>query len=167
MDFNPDTWGTVADWVGGLGTTAAFGVAASVVALDLRQRKRAQAEAISYHYQIADFTDLVVDDYRYQVRNDSGLPIHGIRLFDKADPQTRVSPSGPLLPGEIWTHRTTTWDRFTMPSLAFVDSAGRKWTKDVGGRRLREGWPWQTKKELRAWDKKVEEAQAKARAAKP
>lgn len=30
MDFNPDTWGTVADWVAGLGTTAAFIVTVSL-----------------------------------------------------------------------------------------------------------------------------------------
>lgn len=36
MDFNPDTRGTVADWVGGLGTIAAFLAPALVINRDAK-----------------------------------------------------------------------------------------------------------------------------------
>lgn len=47
MDFNPDTWGTVADRVGGLGTTAAFLITGFVVYRDAKVRKSAQAMQVA------------------------------------------------------------------------------------------------------------------------
>lgn len=47
-DFNPGIWGTVADWVGGLGTTAAFVAAVIVIGKDANVRRLAQARKVAY-----------------------------------------------------------------------------------------------------------------------
>jgi hypothetical protein len=54
MDFNPDTWGTVADWVGGTGTTLAFLATAYVVWRDAKVRREAQARKVAYYLREVD-----------------------------------------------------------------------------------------------------------------
>jgi hypothetical protein len=51
MVFNPDTWGTVADWVGGLGTTPAFLATAYGITCDVKVRRESQARKVAYYCQ--------------------------------------------------------------------------------------------------------------------
>jgi hypothetical protein len=54
MDLNPDTWGTFADWVGGIGTTLAFLATAAIIYRDSKVRREAQARKIAYYFREVD-----------------------------------------------------------------------------------------------------------------
>jgi hypothetical protein len=58
MDFNPDTWGTVADWVGGLGTTAAFLAAVVVITKAAKVRKIAHARRVVFVSEDTEFMSI-------------------------------------------------------------------------------------------------------------
>ncbi|WP_285250229.1 hypothetical protein [Pseudarthrobacter sp. fls2-241-R2A-168] len=144
MDFNPDTWGTVADWVGGLGTAAAFAITAFVIGGDIKRRRRDQASRISYYVQIADpasLRDNPRDDYIYSVHNYSDNAIYSVFLYHPVNIEDRKMKSDvALLPGDEWTIRTGDWNHANMPCLAFRDADGNRWNKDKSGK-LRAGWP--------------------------
>lgn len=54
MYFDTNVWGTVAEWVGGLGTTLAFGITALVVFRDAKVRRESQARKIAYYLRDVD-----------------------------------------------------------------------------------------------------------------
>lgn len=60
MDFNPNTWGTVAEWVGGLGTAAAFLITAFVVYRDAKVRRMAQVRKVVFTVETLDLAPITV-----------------------------------------------------------------------------------------------------------
>jgi hypothetical protein len=144
MDFNPDTWGTIADWVGGLGTAAAFGITAFVIGGDVQRRRRDKASRVSYYFELvepASLRDNPRNDYRYHVHNYSDNSIYSVFLYHSVNIEDRkMKVETVLLPGDEWTIRTGDWDYANMPRLAFRDAHGKRWNKDKSGK-LKAGWP--------------------------
>lgn len=144
LNFNPDIWGTVADWVGGVGTAAAFGITAFVIWGDVRRRQRDQANRVSYYFEIVDpasMRDNPRNDYLYHVHNYSDNTIYSVSLYHPVNLEDRFIKSDTvLLPGEEWALRLDKWDYANMPKLAFRDADGTRWNKDKSGK-LSKGWP--------------------------
>ncbi|BCW78311.1 hypothetical protein [Arthrobacter sp. NicSoilC5] len=144
MDFNPDTWGTVADWVGGLGTTAAFVATAIVINRDAKVRKLSQARKVVYiteEFGIPASTDAdgnVSFDMstRYIVQNLSEEPIYDIRLYARHQDGSRrwlAAEYDILLPEKAFTLNAQ-FDE--APLVTFRDNSGARWIRDKGGRVL-------------------------------
>lgn len=128
MDFNPDTWGTVADWVGGLGTTAAFIAAVVVIAKDAKVRRLAQASKVIYYQEPAKgsrYDDPVPNHYLYIVKNLSSEPVYNPTYYDPRTPGVSLGRFGQvLLPGEKLELGNTEYARFDGPRVAFTDNSG-------------------------------------------
>lgn len=142
MDFNPDTWGTVADWVGGLGTTAAFIAAVVVIAKDAKVRKIAQASKVIYYQEPvkgSNYDAPIPNHYLYIVKNLSDEPIYSPAYYDPRAPGVSFGPRREvLLPGKDMDLGNTDYKRFDGPRVVFTDNAGRIWNRDISGH-LREG----------------------------
>lgn len=140
MDFNPDTWGTVADWVGGLGTTAAFVAAVVVIAKDAKVRKLAQARQVVYVsengivYRNADANGVThPEEVRdYILKNLSDEPIYKIYFYyqDRAKRLRYLSRCNVVLPGADFIYQGG--DEH-LPLVAFRDNSGNGWVRSLAG----------------------------------
>jgi hypothetical protein len=145
MDFNPDTWGTVADWVGGLGTTAAFLITAFVVYRDAKFRRLSQARKVVYVAEETEYMSVVTASfhdyetgpppnlYKYILKNLSDEPIYGIRFISSGGPNKghRLAAKDVVLPGEEFTHE----DELAYPPIvAFRDNSDVGWVRNIKGK---------------------------------
>lgn len=145
MNFDPATWGTVADWVGGLGTTAAFVAAVVVIAKDAKVRRLAQARKVVYISEETDTYSLVSvalhdpDDpparpiRRFILKNLSDEPIYKIYFFyeDRTKRLRYLSRCNVVLPGEEFVYES---DDAHMPRVAFRDNSGNGWIRILAGK---------------------------------
>lgn len=125
MDVNPDTWGTVADWVGELGTTAAFLAAVVVIAKDAKVRKSAQARKVAYVTEkLTVYGDLqgmthVRQVPKYVIKNLSDEPIYDVSFHAHAGISAVQGPAigeqDVVLPGEDFA----TNSELSEPPLAY------------------------------------------------
>lgn len=144
MDFNPDTWGTVADWVGGLGTTAAFLATALVIYRDAKVRRLAQARKVVYTsertdtYSLAmvafhDDEDEPVPSIRRQViKNLSDEPIYMAYFYyqDRHKRPQFLAKQNIVLPGAEFVYES---DEARLPLVVFRDNSGVGWIRTLGG----------------------------------
>lgn len=139
MDFNPDTWGTVADWVGGLGTTAAFVATFVVILRDAKVRRMEQAAKIAYFSEVTGIGDSppTKATWRHVVVNLSQEPIYRVRIYHgprrKTAENVFVQGASVLLPGEKLEHVEPFADELKHHDLSFEDNAGRFWTRTPFG----------------------------------
>lgn len=139
MDFNPDTWGTVADWVGGLGTTAAFVATAIVVYRDAKVRKIAQAMQIAYVVHRPDnFAEVMLQGKEtpvdYLLSNMSQEPIYDVVQFDPYGKREPISYTDVLLPHKQIELAKNQEDRIDPPLVSFRDNAGNRWIRSASGK---------------------------------
>lgn len=143
MDMNPDIWGTVAEWVGGVGTTLAFLATASIIYRDSKVRRLAQARKIAYYFRPEDRGPAEVDGrytkwWIHEVHNLSDEPIYGVKQYQLdsrrlSDPlYLRVKEI--LLPGEIFRIREKRYPSKSRRGIIFSDNSGRPWIRTLGGK---------------------------------
>ncbi|MEV7572632.1 hypothetical protein AB0P28_05955 [Pseudarthrobacter sp. NPDC089323] len=146
MDFNPDTWGTVADWVGGLGTTAAFLVTGFVVYRDAKERRSAQARQVAYFLRRPTnfiYKSLKGEEVRVEffVSNMSPEPIYDVVHYHHLDTALGILDyKDVILPQE--THALANQGyippevvelKGSPPLLRFRDNSGHVWIRSVSG----------------------------------
>lgn len=144
MDFNPDTWGTVADWVGGLGTTAAFLATALVIYRDAKVRRLAQARKVVYTSERTDTYSLATyalhneEDgptpsiRRYTLKNLSDEPIYMAYFYyqSRMKRPTFLAKQNIVLPGADFVYES---DEVFVPLAFFRDNSGVGWIRTIGG----------------------------------
>lgn len=140
MDFNPDTWGTVADWVGGLGTTAAFLITGFVVYRDAKLRRSAQARQVAYYVRRPKdylFDRLSGRDVQedYFVSNMSPEPIYDVIWYYKSDENSLglLDHKGVLLPSQEHPFPEIEHSLDEPPLICFRDNSGNLWIRSVAG----------------------------------
>jgi hypothetical protein len=140
MDFNPDTWGTVADWVGGTGTTAAFLAAVIVIAKDAKVRKIAQARKVAYIAEdktVYDTDEVGVsrprNAVRYVLKNLSDEPIYRIFFYahDGARAGNALDGTPVILPAEEYAYE---FDIDEPPLACFRDNSNVGWIRNIKGK---------------------------------
>jgi hypothetical protein len=130
---DPATWGTVGQWVGGVGTTLAFGATFYVIRRDAKVRRYAQARKIVF-YDTYD-TDVRYDELNEKhyfdciVKNLSDEPIYDVALIDIPDNDDLALI---LLPQEALTYTQITGFPSSI-SLYFRDNAGLYWSRSSSG----------------------------------
>jgi hypothetical protein len=134
-------FGTVPEWIAAIGTTLAFFVAFTVLALDLKERHRRQAS------RVAAWLERGRPDATLHVANSSEEPIYDVR----ATPQIFGGDYEPyrlpvLGPGKDDTSQSIPVPRSQEMSneylgveMLFADSAGRRWKRRRDGT-LRRKW---------------------------
>lgn len=145
MDFNPDTWGTVADWVGGVGTTAAFIAAVVVIAKDAKVRKIAQARKVVYVSEETEFStykSVLSGDtstgshtriHRYILKNLSDEPIYRVFFYAHEGKKSgrALDSKDVILPGDEFAYEFEVDEPplassgTTPTSVGFATSRGR------------------------------------------
>jgi uncharacterized protein YcfL len=145
MDFNPDTWGTVADWVGGLGTTAAFLITAFVVYRDAKVRKLAQARKIVYVSEETEYVSLVTASFhnystgpvphlhRYTLKNLSDEPIYRVFFYahDGLRKGQALDAKEVVLPGAEFSYEA---EANEAPLACFRDNSDVGWVRNIKGK---------------------------------
>lgn len=134
MDFNPDTWGTVADWVGGLGTTAAFIAMAIVINRDAKARRMFQARKVVF---LSEATQLKVPtqgrnfQMKYTLQNHSDEPIYRVMFYTQQGykDQDFVDAKIVLPPGALHTCAHIGYDNDPPICVTFRDSSGLGWIR--------------------------------------
>ncbi|MDN4611459.1 hypothetical protein [Arthrobacter burdickii] len=140
--MNPDTWGTVADWVGGIGTTAAFVAAVVVMAKDAKVRKIAQARKVVY---VAETTQLMAisvpggpsygggTSTRYILKNLSDEPIYRVFFYAHAGSKagTALDSTAVILPGDEFSYD---FDIDEPPLACFRDNSNIGWIRNIKGK---------------------------------
>jgi hypothetical protein len=153
MDLNPDTWGTVADWVGGTGTTLAFLATAAVIYRDSKVRREAQARKIAYYFREVDRAPEDVRGkytkwWMHEVHNLSDEPIYRVQHHERHH-GTRIPMHlrfrEVLLPGQCFTIQEERYPSKSRREVQFCDNSGRPWIRTLRGdlkelHRLVEWW---------------------------
>lgn len=141
MDFNPDTWGTVAEWVGGLGTTAAFLITAIVVYRDTKVRRESQARQVAYivrkpaGYIYASLQGKEIP-VTYVISNMSPEPIYDVLQYTRGHLPGHMSlihHLDVLLPTAEFEIPQQDFNRKDPPLLCFRDNSGHRWLRSVSG----------------------------------
>jgi hypothetical protein len=142
MDFNPDTWGTVAEWVGGTGTTLAFLATAYAITRDVKVRREAQARKVAYYFREVDRApDEVRGRYTkwwiHEVHNLSDEPIYRVRHHRINQNGTRLPMylrvREVLMPGESFAMREPDYPSKSRREVQFLDNSGRSWIRTLRG----------------------------------
>lgn len=138
MDFNPDTWGTVAEWVGGLGTTAAFLATAVVINRDAKARRMSQARKVVILPEATRLkapTQGRVYQKMYTLQNHSDEPIYRIMFYtpDGYKDQDPIDGKFVLPPGDSHTCAEGGFDNDPPLMVTFRDSSGLGWIRDAMG----------------------------------
>lgn len=142
MDFNPDTWGTVADWVGGTGTTLAFLATAFAITRDVKVRREAQARKVAYYFHEVDRApDEVQGKYTkwwvHEVHNLSDEPIYRVQHHrverDGMRMPIQLRFRELLLPGQSFTIREGGYPSKSRREIQFLDNSGRAWIRTLRG----------------------------------
>lgn len=141
MEFNPDTWGTVAEWVGGLGTTAAFLITGLVVYRDAKLRRSAQARQVAYYVRrpkdyLFDSLSGKLVRLEYFVSNMSPEPIYDVIQYYKSNDGSPdiIDHKEVLLPSQ--EHQFPDYDYLIgdpPPLISFRDNSGKVWIRSVLG----------------------------------
>lgn len=145
MDFNPDTWGTVADWVGGVGTTAAFLATALVIYRDAKVRRLAQARKVVYTSEDTDTYSLATVAFhkdedgptpsirRYVLKNLSDEPIYTAIFYyqDRLKRPNFLSWQEIVLPGADFIHESD--ETRHIPLVMFRDNSSVGWIRTLSG----------------------------------
>lgn len=137
MDFNPDTWGTVADWVGGLGTTAAFLITGFVVYRDAKVRRSSQARQVAYYLRRPKdylFNRLSVE-VDYFISNMSQEPIYDVMHYYKSDDDSLgiLDYKDVLLPNQEYQFPEVQHMLSDPPLISFRDNSGNLWIRSASG----------------------------------
>lgn len=141
MDLNPDTWGTVADWVGGLGTTLAFLATAVVIYRDSKVRREAQARKIAYYYREVDRAPEDVRGkytkwWMHEVHNLSDEPIYRVQhheIHGDIRLPVHLRFRDVLLPGQSFTIQEERFPSKSRREVQFLDNSGRAWIRTLRG----------------------------------
>ncbi|WP_311212353.1 MULTISPECIES: hypothetical protein [unclassified Arthrobacter] len=139
MDFNPDTWGTVAEWVGGVGTTAAFIATFVVILRDAKQRRRQQARKIAFYVEDQLLADLrgggTVTYSNFTVANLSDEPIYDVRILaePRGEYRNNVRSVRHLQPGDKLAYSVEWSTNALLAPALFRDNSGRRWHRDSRG----------------------------------
>jgi hypothetical protein len=142
MDFNPDTSGTVADWVGGTGTTLAFLATAYVVRRDAKVRREAQARKVAYYLREVDRApDEIVGKYTkwwiHEIHNLSDEPIYRVKPHEVNQRGVRIPIvrrfREVLLPGQSFTIQEAFYPSPGRREIQFLDNSGRPWIRTLKG----------------------------------
>jgi hypothetical protein len=134
-------FGTVPDWIAAIGTTLAFLVAFTVLALDLKERHRRQAS------QVAAWLERGKPNATLHVANSSGEPVYDVRTTPQIFGGDYEPYSLPVLgPGKDDTSQAIRVPRnremsneYLGVEMLFADSAGRRWKRRKDGK-LRRRW---------------------------
>jgi hypothetical protein len=87
MNFDPSIWGTVADWVDGIGTSLAFVATFVVILRDARVRRYTQSRKVGYVVETtkpmplpgSGHEDIALDEQtRFVVKNLSDEPLYDV-----------------------------------------------------------------------------------------
>lgn len=139
MNFDPATWGTVADWVGGIGTTAAFAATFVVIRRDAKVRRESQARQIAYFLRKPEgYKYLVLDEQEepvdYFVNNMSPEPIYDVVQFYRSDNALGILDyKDMLLPQQEYEFPQADYTRIAPPLISFRDNSGNMWIRSVSG----------------------------------
>lgn len=135
--FLAPVWGTVGQWVSGLGSTAAFFLGFSILLRDRRHRQRAQAEQVSCWFNSVGDEDRVIDIW---VKNYSANDIYRVALgrgkhgkrtraagFQIIDIKSRLGPGEEIqVRHDLGLH----WSKADV-AILFADTAGLYWQRDM------------------------------------
>lgn len=140
MDFNPDTWGTVADWVGSIGTTLAFVATFVVILRDAMVRRRIQARKVAFHGEVTTWEEATdgkpeVLDNDVSFVNLSDEPIYKVFMYDN---NRNVWPEMWWLPSEeiVLPGAKVTWSARGPKAdvhVTFADNSGQGWLRTTRG----------------------------------
>lgn len=139
--FDSSVWGTVGDWVTGLGTVSAFGATFYVIRRDAKERRRSQAKKTSLYVITRQRAPEEVEGkhkvwYDLTFKNLSEEPVYdvyfmmveGKRLIDSLGYEEIV------LPGEIRERRYHYSNvTFGGVDVIFRDNSGKNWRRNVRG----------------------------------
>jgi hypothetical protein len=133
--------GTLPDWIAAIGTTLAFFVAFTVLALDLKERRRRQAQ------QVTAWLDRGPAEVTLHVANSSEVPVYKVRVtpqflgqdydvvsFPLLGPKTDQTPLRIGVPGG-----QAVSNEYLGVKMVFADSAGRRWERARDGK-LQRRW---------------------------
>jgi hypothetical protein len=131
-------WGDVPEWVGGLGTTAAFTATFFVIRRDANERQREQARKIVFYQaemspgtapsQLARIAQSSKEIWTYELHNLSDEPIYSVN-FQGLHGQLEIVPI--LLPGEHH-HGSPSLDPYV--TVTFTDNSGGSWERNMFGK---------------------------------
>jgi hypothetical protein len=142
LNFDPATWGTVADWVGGTGTTLAFLATAYVVWRDAKVRRGAQTRKVAYYMRVADrASNEIVGKYTnwwiHEIHNLSDEPIYRGKPHMVNERGVRIPIvhrfREVLLPGESFTMQEEFYPSPGRQEIQFLDNSGRPWIRTLRG----------------------------------
>lgn len=141
MDFNPDIWGTFADWVGGVGTSAAFIAAVVVIAKDAKVRRIAQARKVVYVaeiktvYRTTDANGVTHPEKmtHYILKNLSDEPIYWVFFYAHAGAKAGESLDATpiILPGKEYAYE---FEIDEPPLACFRDNSDVGWIRNIRGK---------------------------------
>lgn len=140
MDFNPDTWGTVADWVGGLGTTAAFLITAFVVYRDAKVRRLAQARNVVYTLESLNLVEVAlkgrpadpIKNQRYTLTNLSDEPNYHVFLMIGGYDGDIAGTKDVVLPCDDYS--VDLEYEVKAPTALFKDNSQIAWVRTISGK---------------------------------
>lgn len=138
-----DRWGTVPQWLSGVGGTASSSFALYIIFRDKRRQERKQAELVlvTVQWQL-NIVPGIGSMREIHVHNASPLPIYGVRLVRPSSDRPVDFIDGPLLRmGDIAAGETAIhdWDsaKGRNPiAVSFIDTDGTRWARSTTGFRL-------------------------------
>lgn len=149
MDFNPDTWGNVAEWVGSVGTTLAFVATFIVIRRDADVRRRAQARKVVFVYDHVNAKPILLDksklkgpqtifelefdqkERRLAVMNLSDEPIYDVYFRGRRQSASFIKGKNILLPNDKF--EVVLPAHHPIPVVHFRDNSGQGWTRAERG----------------------------------
>jgi hypothetical protein len=135
---DPATWGTVGQWVGGIGTILAFTATFYVIRRDAEVRRYTQARKIIFYYDWVPSEKKPTEGGQghqrdHIVRNLSDEPIYSVMFFDVTTGEIlKWSPI--LLPDEPAITYREELDEGHIICLRFNDNSGKEWDHGGNGR---------------------------------
>jgi hypothetical protein len=145
MSFDPSIWGTVADWVGGIGTSLAFVATFVVILRDARVRRYTQSRKVVYVVETtkpiplpgSGHEDIALDEQtRFVVKNLSDEPVYDVLHYLHSSRNHRrelLALKTVLLPGEETAYESDKYSVSEGPRVTFRDNSGWFWNRSIDG----------------------------------
>ncbi|GAA1885670.1 hypothetical protein [Lapillicoccus jejuensis] len=154
MAYDPNTWGSIAEWASGAGTVGALGVAVNSYRKDVDDRRRSQAKLVALVGLKADSQPVdpsfeflpeyfFEEPFTYTLHNLSNQPIYAVRFARYSDEgQLSIIDNGyvdgprrvgTLMPAESTQIRVEPLHAMFLLVL-YRDNAGHTWLRDPSGK---------------------------------
>lgn len=149
VQFDPDEWGTVAEWVAAIGTAGAFAATVLLLRTEARARRAAEAYRRSEQARLVaawptsvteaqpenEYGNAVEDGVTVAWHNRSEEPVSDVVIVIDGQPEDHleVLPPG-ITGGRSYRTPPATSARWPSIEIHFIDAAGQLWRRDAAGR---------------------------------